>query len=95
LIVAGTDTPVPYVFPGESLHRELELLVSAGLTPMQAVMAATKTAAELLGHADRFGTLQAGRSADIQLLGANPLENISNVRSVEMVFRDGKMMWKK
>jgi imidazolonepropionase-like amidohydrolase len=94
-IVAGTDVPVPYVFPGASLHRDLELLVSAGLTPMQAIMAATKTAAELLGHADRLGTLEAGKIADVQLLSANPLENISNVRSVEMVFRDGRMIWKK
>jgi imidazolonepropionase-like amidohydrolase len=95
MIVAGTDVPVPYVFPGASLHRELELLVSAGLTPMQAIMAATKSAAELLGHADRLGTLEAGKIADVQLLSANPLENISNVRSVEMVFRDGRMIWKK
>jgi imidazolonepropionase-like amidohydrolase len=62
---------------------------------MQAIMAATKSAAELLGHADRLGTLEAGKIADVQILGANPLENISNVRSVEMVFRDGKMIWKK
>lgn len=95
LIVAGTDVPVPYVFPGVSLHRELELLVSAGLTPEQAIMAATKNAAQLLGHADRLGTLEPGKIADLQILGANPLENISNVRSVEMVLRDGKEIWKK
>jgi imidazolonepropionase-like amidohydrolase len=58
LIVAGTDVTVPYVFPGVSLHRELELLVSAGLTPMQAIMAGTKNASELLGYADRLGTLE-------------------------------------
>jgi len=95
VITAGTDTPVPYVYPGVSLHKELELLVSAGLTPMQAIMAATKNAADLLGHADRLGTLEAGKIADLQILSANPLENISNVRSVEMVLRDGKMIWKK
>ena len=95
MITAGTDTPIPYVFPGVSLHQELELLVSAGLTPMQAIMAATKNAAELLGHADQLGTLETGKIADLQILSGNPLENISNVRSVEMVFRDGKMVWKK
>jgi imidazolonepropionase-like amidohydrolase len=95
VITAGTDTPIPYVYPGVSLHQELELLVSAGLTPMQAIMAATKNAAELLGHADQLGTLEAGKIADLQILSANPLENIANVRSVEMVFRDGKLIWKK
>jgi len=93
VITAGTDTPIPYVYPGVSLHQELELLVSAGLTPMQAIMAATKNAAELLGHADQLGTLEAGKIADLQILSANPLENISNVRSVEMVFRDGRIIW--
>ncbi len=95
LIVAGTDTPVPYVFPGVSLHRELELLVSAGLTPMQGIMAATKNAAHLLGHEDRLGTLEAGKIADLQILSANPLDNISNIRSIEMVFRDGKVIWER
>lgn len=95
LITAGTDTPVPYIYPGVSLHRELELLVSAGLTPMQTIMAATKNAAELLGHADRLGTLEAGKTANLQILTHNPLENISNSKSVEMVLRDGKIIWKK
>ncbi|OGQ78724.1 MAG: hypothetical protein A3F90_06155 [Deltaproteobacteria bacterium RIFCSPLOWO2_12_FULL_60_19] len=95
VITAGTDTPVPYMYPGVSLHRELELLVSAGLTPMQAIMAATKNAAELLGHADRLGTLEAGKTADLQILSHNPLENISNTKSVEVVLRDGRIVWKK
>jgi len=95
LIVAGTDVTVPYVFPGVSLHREIELLASAGLTPMQAIMAATKNASALLGHADRLGTLEAGKIADVLVLSANPLENISNIRSIEMVLRDGKMIWEK
>jgi imidazolonepropionase-like amidohydrolase len=95
LIVAGSDVTAAYVFPGGSLHRELELLVSAGLTPMQAIMAATKNASELLGHADRLGTLEAGKIADVLILSANPLDNISNTKSIEMVLRDGRMIWKK
>jgi imidazolonepropionase-like amidohydrolase len=62
---------------------------------MQAIMAATKNASELLGHADRLGTLEAGKIADVLILSANPLENISNIRSIEMVLRDGKIIWKK
>jgi len=95
LIVAGTDVPVPYVFPGVSLHREVGLLVSAGLTPMQAIMAATKNAAQLLGHSNELGTLEAGKTADVQLLGRNPLEDISNLGSVELVLRDGTVIWRK
>lgn len=58
-------------------------------------MAATKNAADLLGHEDRLGTLEAGKIADLQILSANPLENISNIRSIEMVFRDGKVIWER
>ena len=93
VITAGTDTPIPYVYPGVSLHQELELLVSAGLTPMQAIMAATRNAAELLGQADRLGTLEAGKIADVVISSANPLENISNIRSIEKVLRDGRIIW--
>jgi imidazolonepropionase-like amidohydrolase len=95
LIVAGSDIGAAFIFPGVGLHREIELLASAGLTPMQAIMAATKNASELLGHADRLGTLEAGKIADVLILSANPLENISNIRSIEMVLRDGKIIWKK
>jgi imidazolonepropionase-like amidohydrolase len=95
LIVAGTDVTVPYVFPGVSLHREIELLASAGLTPMQAIMAATKNASALLGHADRLGTLEPGKTADVLILSANPLENISNIRFIETVLRDGKIVWER
>jgi imidazolonepropionase-like amidohydrolase len=58
-------------------------------------MAATKNASALLGHADRLGTLEAGKIADVLVLSANPLENISNIRSIEMVLRDGKIIWEK
>lgn len=95
LIVAGSDVVAAYIFPGVGLHREIELLVAAGLTPIQAIMAATKNASELLGHADRLGTLETGKIADVLILSANPLENISNIRSIEMVLRDGKVIWEK
>ena len=61
-IMAGTDTTAPFVFPGSSLHEELALLVQAGLTPMQALQAATKLPAEFLGKLQTQGTIEKARS---------------------------------
>ena len=71
-IVAGTDTPSPRLVPGFSMHRELELLVLAGLNPMQALQAATKTAADFLGKGREVGTLEAGKLADIIIVDGAP-----------------------
>jgi adenylate cyclase len=94
-VVAGSATPAPYVLPGVSLQRELELLVEAGLTPMQAISAATKVAAEFLGQEAHLGTLEVGKLADLVILGGNPLVDIRQVRQVEVVLRDGQTVWKK
>jgi len=94
-VVAGSATPAPYVLPGAGLQRELELLVEAGLTPMQAIRAATQVAAEFLGQETRLGTLEVGKLADLVLLGGNPLEDIRQVRQVEVVLRDGQIVWQK
>jgi imidazolonepropionase-like amidohydrolase len=94
-VVAGSATPHPYVLPGAGLQRELELLVEAGLTPMQAISAATRVAAESLGQEARLGTLEVGKLADLVILGGNPLEDIRQVRQVEVVLRDGQTVWKK
>jgi imidazolonepropionase-like amidohydrolase len=92
-IVAGSDTPNPYVLPGAGLQRELELLVAAGLTPLQAITAATRTAAELLGQEARLGTLAAGKVADLVILRGNPAADIRQIREVEQVWRDGHVVW--
>jgi TolB-like protein/imidazolonepropionase-like amidohydrolase/class 3 adenylate cyclase len=94
-VVAGSATPNPYVLPGAGLQRELELLVEAGLTPMQAISAATKVAAECLGQETRLGTLEVDKLADLVILGGNPLEDIHQIRQVETVLRDGQTVWKK
>jgi adenylate cyclase len=94
-VVAGSATPAPYVLPGAGLQRELELLVEAGLTPMQAISAATKVAAECLGQEAHLGTLEVGKLADLVILGGNPLADIHQVRQVEVVLRDGQTVWKK
>jgi predicted amidohydrolase YtcJ len=93
--MAGSAIPNPYVIPGASLHRELELLVEAGLTPMQALRAATQVAAELLGQEARLGTLAEGKVADFVILDGNPLADIRQIRQVEGVLREGQIVWKK
>jgi imidazolonepropionase-like amidohydrolase len=91
-VMAGTDTTAPYVFPGSSLHEELALLVQAGLTPMQALQAATKRPAEFLGKLQTQGTIGEGKIADLLLLDANPLEDIHNTEKIRAVILRGKLL---
>lgn len=86
-IVAGTDEGIP----GWSLHREIELYVEAGLSPLDAIRAATLVPARSMGLEGELGTIEAGKRADLVVLDENPLENISNIRTVRFVVRDGKM----
>jgi imidazolonepropionase-like amidohydrolase len=89
IVMAGTDCPNVAIVSGFSLHRELELLARAGLTPMEVLMAATRRPAERLGRRDVFGTIAAGRAADLVLLAANPLDDIRNVSRIERVIARG------
>jgi imidazolonepropionase-like amidohydrolase len=91
-LLAGTDSPAPYVFPGSSLHEELALLVEAGLTPMQALQAATRSAAEFLRSERGSGTIEAGKYADLVLLDADPLSDIHNTRKIRAVLVRGKLL---
>jgi imidazolonepropionase-like amidohydrolase len=91
-IIAGTDTPNPYVFPGFSLHDELALLVKAGLTPIEALQAATRNAADYLGLLDQTGTIEKGKSADLVLLDANPLVDIGNTTRIRSVIVGGRLI---
>jgi len=70
--LAGTNVSRPYILAGFSLHDELELLVSSGLTPMQALQAATWNLARFLGLERSFGTVESGKLADLVLLDDNP-----------------------
>lgn len=90
-IVAGTDTLNPYCFPGFSLHDELALLVEAGLSPMQALQAATINVARLVGRDTELGTLATGRLADLVLLDADPTRDIRNTRRINMVMSNGQL----
>lgn len=94
-ILAGTDTQNPYCFPGFSLHDELGLLVQAGLTPMEALQAATINAARFSAtrtglDGNDFGTIEKGKVADMVLLDANPLEDIANTKKIWGVIFGGK-----
>jgi hypothetical protein len=89
-VLAGTDTFDAFVLPGASLHEELRLLVIAGFTPLQALQAATRDAAEFRGAARTEGTIALGRRADLVLLSADPLQNIANIARVEKVWIAGR-----
>ena len=89
-IAFGTDTGPPARFQGFFEHLELEMMVEAGLTPMQALVSATGDAARCHQRSGQFGTLTAGAAADLLILGANPLDNIRNTRSIEQVWINGR-----
>jgi len=89
-IVTGTDSGA--VMPGISIHREMEFLVGAGLTPMQAIQAATKVGAQYLGQEKELGTIEAGKLADLIVLSGDPLKDIRQSRTVELVIKDGAVI---
>ena len=91
-IMLGTDTPIYFGLPGFSLHRELEIYVEAGLTPVEALRNAILTPSAYLGRNHRRGRIAEGYEADLILLRANPVENISNTRTIAGVVTDGKWL---
>jgi len=91
VIGAGTDVPAgDYNLPGGGLHRELELLVKAGLTPLAALHAATGAAGQILGLPG-LGTLRAGSVADVIIVAGNPATNIRATRNVRYVLQAGRV----
>jgi imidazolonepropionase-like amidohydrolase len=91
-LLVGSDSLDPFVFPGESLHKELAELVRAGLSPAEALKAATQGAAQFLGRDRELGTVVTGKLADLVLLDASPLENIANTQRIAAVIRAGKYL---
>jgi hypothetical protein len=88
--LAGTDAPDPYVIPGFSLHDEMEWLVKSGLTPTQALQAATFNPALFMVKLDQYGVVEPNHVADMVLLDGNPLEDIRNTRKISAVILGGK-----
>jgi len=90
LLLAGLD-PTGYggVLPGFGDQREVELLVEAGFTPIEAIQVATANGARFMGELDRVGTLSPGKAADLAVIHGNPAKDISDIEKVEVVFKDG------
>ena len=94
--LAGTDTPPGvYIFPGFSLHEELQRFVAAGFTPMEALQTATLNPAKFLGMEDKLGTVEKGKLADLVLLDANPLDDIRNTQKIIGVVANGRYFSRK
>jgi imidazolonepropionase-like amidohydrolase len=90
LIGVGSDGGSALDFPGLMTHREVELLVDAGLSPMDAIVAATRNGALALKKGDELGTIEPGRRADLVLVSANPLEDVRNLRKIDRLMLDGE-----
>ena len=90
--LAGTDAAAPNVFPGSALHEDLVYLVQAGLTPLQALQAATTKPAEFLNRSPLQGSVETGKRADLVLLDANPLDAIQNTQKIRAVISNGRLL---
>ena len=91
-LLSGTDIPNFGLVPGESLHHELELLVEAGISPLDVIKIATRNGADVLGILNKVGTIENGKEADMVVLAANPIDNISNIKKIEAIINDGKIV---
>ena len=96
LIAGGTDAPAyPSLWAGETMHRELELFVMAGIPPLDAIKMCTYNASKILKDDDKYGSLQEGLMADIVLVNGSPWETISDTRNIQMVIVNGKILDRK
>jgi len=93
-VLAGTDAGYlnSFNYPGEGLHEELERYVEAGLTPQQALASAILTGPRFLGHSDRYGSVTAGKAADLLVLDANPLKSVAATRRINAVVLHGRLL---
>ena len=91
-IAAGTDSGTPGVVIGKGFHKELELMVEAGLSSMEAIVTGTRNAADNLGIRTELGTIEQGKLADMIVVAGNPLKDIRTTRNIKMVVKDGVIL---
>ena len=91
-ILSGTDIPNFDLVPGASLHHELEILVEAGISPLEVIKIATRNGAEALGIEEDVGTIESGKQADMVILSDNPINEISNTKKIEAVINNGQLI---
>jgi len=92
LVACGTDDSYASVWVGEAVHREMELLVMAGIPNLQVIKACTFNSAKVLRRDKEFGSIQIGKIADLVIVEGNPAKNISDSRKVRYVFLNGKQV---
>lgn len=90
-IATGTDAGNPLTLHGAAIHAEMEAMQAAGLPPMDVIVASTRNGARAMSRADDFGTVQAGRIADLLVLAADPTEDVAHFRKLEYVMRAGQL----
>jgi hypothetical protein len=93
--LGGTDVSAAYTYPGFSLDDELALFVEAGFTPLEALRTATVNPARFFGATDSMGSIEAGKAADLVVLDANPLVDISNTKRISAVIIGGTLLTRK
>lgn len=93
--LAGSDVNTPFIYPGFSLHKELELFVQTGFTPLEALQTATINPAVFFRMEDSLGTVNEGKYADLIILNANPLDDIANTQRIDAVIVRGKYYGRK
>ena len=93
MMIGGTDSPAyPTLWAGESMHRELELMVMAGISPLDAIKSCTYNGAKIMRGEARYGSPQTGMEADLMLVKGRPWKNISDTRNIQQVFLKGKLV---
>jgi len=91
-IAAGTDSGTPGVVIGKGLHKELELMVEAGISSIEAIIAGTRNAADNMAKASELGTIESGKLADVIAVSGDPLKDIRNTREIRLVIKDGEIL---